>query len=74
MIDIFDKDGNKLGIADIIYAFIKDKAEKNNKCLDDVYVGADGGKFKISTYEEMDGEYDNSYLESFGEDLETNCI
>ena len=67
---IFDKDGNKLNVADVIYTFIDDVADKNNKHIDDVYIGADGGKFKcISTYEEIDGEYDDSYLQSFGKDL-----
>lgn len=38
-LEIFDKDGKALHIADVIYSFIKNVAEENNKDIEDVLVG-----------------------------------
>ena len=36
-LEIFDKDGKALHIADVIYSFIKDKAEESKKDIEDVH-------------------------------------
>lgn len=48
-LEIFDKSGKALHIADVIYNFIKNVAEENNKDIEDVLVGVDVG-FPNCTY------------------------
>jgi len=76
-IEIFDKEGNSLNIADVIYSFIKDRAENNRKDIEDVYVGIDVGFPKgktpiwIYTVESKDNGYDAIDLIEFGDSLKT---
>ena len=79
-LEIFDKDGKALHIADVIYSFIKDRAVKSKKDIEDVYVGVDVGfpqgkaPIWIHTVESKDNSYDAIDLNSFGEDVKVNCI
>ncbi|MGD9697522.1 hypothetical protein [Acinetobacter sp.] len=79
-LEIFDKDGKALHIADVIYSFIKDSAEKSNKDIEDVYVGVDVGSPKgktpvwIYTTERVDNGYDAIDLNEFGKPVKVNCI
>jgi hypothetical protein len=78
-LEIFDKDGNKLHIADVIYSFIKDRAEKGKKDIEDVFVGVDVGFPKgtpiwIYTTESVDNGYDGIELNGFGDMIKVNCI
>lgn len=38
---IFDKDGNRLSSADVMYEFIKESAERNGLDIEEVYAGVD---------------------------------
>ena len=76
---IFDKNGKALHIADVIYSFIKDSAERSNKDIEDVYVGVDIGFPKgtpiwIYTTESVDNGYDAIDLNEFGKPVKVNCI
>jgi len=79
-LEIFDKDGKSLNISDVIYAFIKDRAEKNHRDIEDVLVGVDIGFPKgktpiwIYTTESVDDGYDGKDLQDFGDALKVNCI
>ena len=78
-LEIFDKNGKALHIADIIYSFIKDRAERSNKDIEDVYVGVDIGFPKgtpiwIYTTESVDNGYDAIDLNEFGKPVKVNCI
>jgi|TARA_B100001094_G_C17826545_1_gene621129 hypothetical protein len=78
-LEIFDKDGKALHIADVIYSFIKDRAEKSKKDIEDIYVGVDVGFPKgkpiwVYTTQSVDNGYDAIDLCSFGEDVKVNCI
>ena len=74
-IEIFDKDGKALHIADVIYSFIKAKAEIANKDIDDVYVSAYTFKDTwIEMFEAVDNGYDGLDLNQFGEAVKVNCI
>jgi hypothetical protein len=79
-LEIFDRDGKALNIADVIYSFIKDKAEESNKDIEDVLVGVDVGFPKgktpvwIYTTEPVDNGYDALDLNSFGKAIKVNCI
>ncbi len=79
-LEIFDKDGKALHIADVIYSFIKNVAEENNKDIEDVLVGVDVGVSKektpvwIYTTEPVDNGYDAIDLHNFGKPIKVNCI
>ena len=78
-LEIFDKDGKVLHIADVIYSFIKDCAERSDKDIEDVYVGVDVGFPKgtpiwIHTVESCDNGYDAIDLKGFGNSIKVNCI
>lgn len=78
-LEIFDKDGKALHIADVIYSFIKDNAERSSKDIEDVYVGVDVGFPKgtpvwIHTVESVDNGYDAIDLNEFGNPIKVNCI
>jgi hypothetical protein len=78
-LEIFDKNGKALHIADVIYSFIKDSAERSNKDIEDVYVGVDIGFPKgtpiwIYTTESVDNGYDAIDLNEFGKPVKVNCI
>ena len=79
-LEIFDKNGKALHIADVIYSFIKDKAEESKKDIEDVYVGVDVGFPKgktpvwIYTTESVDNGYDAKDLNDFGKPIKVNCI
>ena len=78
-LEIFDKDGKALHIADIIYSFIKDSAERSGKYIEDVYVGVDVGFSKgapiwIYTTESVDNGYDAIDLNEFGNHVKVNCL
>ena len=74
--EIFDKDGNVLDITNIIYGFIKDRAEKNNKDIEDVYVGVEigfpRGSISIHTVECVENGYDAVVLNNFGDSIKLN--
>jgi hypothetical protein len=73
-LEIFDKDGKALHIADVIYSFIKERAKSHNKDLEDVYVGIDDGHWNkhkstsIYTVEVTDNSYDGKDVNSFGDE------
>jgi hypothetical protein len=48
-LEIFDKSGKALHITDVVYSFIKNVAEENNKDIEDVLVGVDVGVSKEKT-------------------------
>ena len=78
-LEIFDKDGKALHIADVIYSFIKDSAERSGKDIQDVYAGVDVGFPKgtpiwIYTVESVDNGYDAIDLNEFGKPIKVNCI
>ena len=77
-LEIFDKSGKSLHIADVIYSFIKNVAEENNKDIEDVLVGVDVGVSKtpvwIYTTEPVDNGYDAIDLHNFGKPIKVNCI
>ena len=78
-LEIFDKNGKALHIADVIYSFIKNSAERSNKDIEDVYVGVDVGFPKgkpiwIYTTESVDNGYDAIDLNEFGKPVKVNCI
>ncbi len=78
-LEIFDKDGKALHIADVIYSFIKDNAERSGKDIQDIYVGVDVGFPKgtpiwIYTVESVDNGYDAIDLNEFGNPIKVNCI
>jgi hypothetical protein len=78
-LEIFDKDGNALHIADVIYSFIKDNAERSSKNIEDVYVGVDVGFPKgtpiwVHTVESVANGYDAIDLNEFGNPIKVNCI
>ena len=67
--------GKALHIADVIYSFIKAKAEIANKDIDDVYVSAYTFKDTwIEMFEAVDNGYDGLDLNQFGEAVKVNCI
>ena len=75
-IEIFDKDGNKLNVADVIYEFINDTATKHGKSIEDVFIGVDVGFPKgtpiwVHTVESVDNGYDALELIEFGETYKT---
>ena len=76
-LEIFDKSGKSLHIADVIYNFIKNVAEENNKDIEDVLVGVDVGCSKgnvwIYTTEPVDNGYDAIDLKDFGKPIKVNC-
>ena len=78
-LELFDKDGKALDIADVIYSFIKDVADKSKKDIEDVYVGVDVGFPKgkapiwVHTVESVDNGYDAINLVDLGHNLKTNC-
>ena len=79
-LEIFDKSGKALHISDVIYSFIKNVAEENNKDIEDVLVGIDVGFPKgktpvwIYTTELVDNRYDAIDLSNFGKPIKVNCI
>jgi len=78
-LEIFDKNGKVLHIADIIYSFIKDKAEKNNKDIEDICVSVDIGFTKdkpiwVYTTESVDNGYDAIDLIEFGKPIKVNVV
>ena len=77
-LEIFDKDGKALHIADVIYSFIKDCAERSGKDIEEVYVGVSVGFSKgtlwIHTVESVDNGYDAIDLNVFGNPIKVNCI
>jgi hypothetical protein len=78
-LEIFDKDGKALHIGDVIYSFIKDRAEKSKKDIEDIYVGVDVGFPKgtpiwVYTTESVDNGYDAIDLNEFGDVVKVNCI
>lgn len=72
-LEIFDKNGNPLNVADVIYGFIKGRAEGNKIDIEDVYIGVDVGfpegkaPIWISTYQSVDTGYDSMNLNEFGD-------
>ena len=79
-LEIFDKNGKALHIADVIYSFIKGRAEESKKDIEDVLVGVDVGFPKgktpvwIYTTEPVDNGYDALDLYDFGKRIKVNCI
>ena len=79
-LEIFDKNGNVLHITDVIYSFIKNVAEENNKDIENVLVGVDVGFPKgntsvwIYTTEPVDNGYDAIDLKGFGIPIKINYI
>ena len=78
-LEIFDKDGKPLHIADVIYSFIKYSAEKSNKNIEDVFVGVDVGFPKdkntwVYTTESVDNGYDAIDLIEFGKEVKVNHL
>lgn len=79
-LEIFDKNGKALHIADVIYSFIKNVAKENNKDIVDVLVGVDVGfpegkcPIWIYTTEPVDNGYDALDLNNFGKPIKVNCI
>ena len=75
MTKAFDKDGNELDIAEVIYNFIQDRAEESRKDIEDIFVGVDIGFPKgktpiwIHTVESVDNGYDGIDLVEFGESI-----
>lgn len=73
-LEIFDKNGNALDIADVIYSFIKDRADKHNKDIEDVYIGFDNSHWNkhkapsIYTVEITCNSNDGKDVISFGHD------
>lgn len=66
-LEIFDKDGKALNIVDIVYNYIKDKAEKANKNIEDVYISAYTFENTwIEIFEAVDNGYDGIELNQFG--------
>ena len=69
--EIFDKDGNKLELADLIYDFMKDVADKSNTDIEDVVIGVYTNHKNttnfIESYELVDNGYDGYNIESIGE-------
>jgi len=65
-----------LAVADVIYNFIKDRAEKNNKDIEDVYVcvhiGFPKGEKWIHTTESVDNGYDGLDLYEFDKSIKIN--
>jgi deoxyribose-phosphate aldolase len=79
-LEIFDKNGKALHIADVIYSFIENTAKENNKDIEDVLVGVDVGFPKgetpvwIYTTEPVNNGYDALDLNNFGNPVKVNCI
>jgi hypothetical protein len=76
-LEIFDKDGKQLNIADVIYGFIEERAKISNKDIEDVFIGVDVGFPKgkpiwIYTTESVDNGYDAIDLHDFGSPLKTS--
>ena len=65
--EIFDKDGNKLELVDLIYGFMKAEAEKLNKDIEDIYMGVDRGL--KNNYLEIIELCDNGYDAVYPNDL-----
>ena len=79
-LEIFDKNGKALHIADVIYSFIKNRAEESKKDIEDVLVGVEVDfpkgetPFWIYTTEPVDNGYDALDLYDFGKRIKVNCI
>lgn len=81
-LEIFDKNGNALRVADVIYGYMKQMADKHNKNIDDVYLGYDSSEWNkhsapsIYTVTIEDNNYDGKDVYSFGNDdvIKVNCI
>ena len=72
-LEIFDKEGNKLEMADAIYSFLKDKAEESGKDIEDLYVSAYTFKDTwIETFEATDNGYDGTDLCQVGKGIKVN--
>lgn len=78
-LQIFDKNGKVLNIADVMYSFIKNMAEEHNKDVEDVYVGVEVGSSKdkptwIHIAESVYNGCDAVELYSFGNPIKVDCI
>lgn len=76
-LQIFDKNGNALNVADVIYGFIKDRAKKAKKDIEDVFVGVDVGFPKgkpiwVYTTESVNNGYDGIDLNEFGDSIKVD--
>jgi len=77
-LEIFDKEGNPLNTADVIYNFIKTSAEKHKKDIQDTFIGVDIGfptgktPIWIYTTESVNNGYDAIDLNNFGDPIKVN--
>lgn len=76
-IDIYDKDGNKLHFADLVYHFLKERIKDSPRSIEDVFIGVDVGfpegktPIWIYTVESEDNGYDAIELNEFGMPIKT---
>ena len=81
-LEIFDKDGNVLHIADVIYSYMKQLSDKHDKNIEDVYLGYDPSKWNkykapsIFAVTVEDNGYDAKDVYAFGDEdvIKVNCI
>ena len=72
--ELFDKNGNRVNIANVIYLYLEAKSIKHNKNIEDIYVGFDNSNWNVNkapsiyTVEVFDNSYDGKELYSFGDD------
>ena len=72
--ELFDKNGNRVNIANVIYLYLEAKSIKHNKNIEDIYVGFDNSNWNVNkapsiyTVEDLDNSYDGKELYSFGDD------
>ena len=72
--ELFDKNGNRVNIANVIYLYLEAKSIKHNKNIEDIYVGFDNSNWNVNkapsiyTVEVFDNSYDGKELYSFGGD------
>ena len=72
--ELFDKNGNRVNIANVIYLYLEAKSIKHNKNIEDIYVGFDNSNWNVNkapsiyTVEVLDNSYDGKEVYSFGGD------
>ena len=72
--ELFDKNGNRVNIANVIYLYLEAKSIKHNKNIEDIYVGFDNSNWNVNkapsiyTVEVLDNSYDGKDVYSFGSD------
>jgi hypothetical protein len=72
--ELFDKNGNKISITNVIHLYLETKAIKYNKDIEDIYIGFDGSKWNVNkapsiyTVEVSDNSYDGKNVDAFGDE------